>query len=131
MFRSAIKTSNWSFCIAASASLTVPVALTSYPFNRRMCGSVIRMLASSSTNRTLCNMAILRFCPPAWADCRLLIDRDLDDLLLNGVRHQLCLVVNVEFAHEVELMRFDGLHAQAQQHRNLFNGITFRQEFHD
>jgi hypothetical protein len=33
---------------------------------------------------------------------------DLDDLLLDGVLHQLCLVVNVELAHQVELMGLDG-----------------------
>ena len=35
--------------------------------------------------------------------------RDLDDLLLDGVLHQLRLVMNVELAHQVELMRLDGL----------------------
>ena len=36
--------------------------------------------------------------------------RDLDDLLLEGVLDQLRLVVNVELAHQVELMCLDGLH---------------------
>jgi len=41
----------------------------------------------------------------------LLVYRNLDDLLLDGVGHQLRLVVDVELAHQVELVRLDRLHA--------------------
>jgi len=41
----------------------------------------------------------------------LLVHRNLNNLLLDGVGHQLRFVVDVEFAHQVELVRFDGFHA--------------------
>src|SRR5271170_143797 len=40
--------------------------------------------------------------------------RDLDDLFLNRVLDQLRFVVDVELAHQVELVGFDGLYAQVQ-----------------
>ena len=39
-------------------------------------------------------------------------NRDLDDLLLDRVLHQLRLVVNIQLAHQIELVCFDCLHAQ-------------------
>lgn len=50
----------------------------------------------------------------------LLIHRNLDDLLLDSVGNQLRLVVDVELAHQVELVCLDGLHTQAQSHGDLF-----------
>src|SRR5689334_7098408 len=47
--------------------------------------------------------------------------RDLDDLLLNRVLHQLRLVVDVQLAHQVELMRFHGLDAQVQVTGDFFD----------
>src|SRR6516225_1700213 len=38
--------------------------------------------------------------------------RKPDDLLLDRVLHQLSFVMDVQFAHEIEFMRFDGLDAQ-------------------
>src|SRR5215472_11992413 len=46
----------------------------------------------------------------------LLVDGNLDDLFLDCVGNQLGFVMNIELAHEVELVCFHGLHAQAQDH---------------
>src|SRR5215472_278016 len=51
----------------------------------------------------------------------LLIYRNLDDLFLNRVRHQLGLVVDVELAHQVELVRFHRLDAETQNDRDLLH----------
>src|SRR5512135_2248549 len=40
--------------------------------------------------------------------CQLLVHRNLDDFLLDGVGHQLRLVVDVELAHQVEFVRLHG-----------------------
>jgi len=52
-----------------------------------------------------------------------------DDFFLDGILHQLRLIVNVELAHQVEFVRFNGLDTEIQRARYLFNGIAFRQEF--
>ena len=39
---------------------------------------------------------------------------DLDDLLLDCVLHELCFVVDVQLAHQVELVRFYRLDAQIE-----------------
>src|SRR5262245_49071684 len=74
---------------------------------------------------------------PLWAPCgfsggeALLVDRDLDDFLLDGVRDQLRFVMDIEFAHQVEFVGFHGLDAQPQSHRDLLHGIAFRQKLQD
>jgi HicB family len=50
----------------------------------------------------------------------LLVHRNLDDLLLDRVGHQLGLVMDVQLAHQVELMSLHCFHAQAQNHGYLF-----------
>jgi len=49
---------------------------------------------------------------------KLKIDRQLDDFLLNRPHHQLCLVVNAQFAHQIELVRVHGFHTQSQHARH-------------
>jgi len=46
---------------------------------------------------------------------------NLDDLFLDGVLHQLRLIVNVELTHQIELVRFDRLHAQIQIAGDFFH----------
>ena len=62
---------------------------------------------------------------------RLRSDGDLDDLLLDGVLHELRLVVDVELAHQVELVRLDRLHAQIQVLRDLLHRLAFGEELED
>src|SRR5580704_10016946 len=52
-------------------------------------------------------------------------DSDLDDLLLDGVLHQLRLVVDVQFAHQVELMGLYRLDAEVQVVGDLLDGVAF------
>ncbi len=42
----------------------------------------------------------------------LTVYRDLNDLLLDRVGHQLRFVVDIQLAHQVELMRFHRLHTE-------------------
>src|SRR5205823_15056509 len=58
----------------------------------------------------------------------LLVDRNLDNFFLDCVGHQLRLVVNVEFAHEVEFVGFHRLYAEPQYYGNVFDRIAFRQQ---
>jgi len=51
-------------------------------------------------------------------------DRNWKNLLLYGDRDQLGLVVNVEFAHQVELVRFHRLDADSQDRRRFLYGIA-------
>src|SRR5579862_9541495 len=53
--------------------------------------------------------------------------RDLDDLLLDGVLDQLRFIVNVQFAHQVELVGFHSLHAEVQIAGDLFYRVSFGQ----
>ena len=62
---------------------------------------------------------------------KLLVHWNLHVLLLNRVGHELCLVVDVELTHQVELVCFDGFHAQAQDDGDLLDGIAFSQQFED
>ena len=59
--------------------------------------------------------------------CRICLNqiRNLDDLLLNGVLNQLRFVVNVELAHQVELVRFNGLHTQIEIAGDFFHRVAF------
>src|SRR5581483_3367307 len=58
----------------------------------------------------------------------LLIHRNFYDLLLNRVGHQLCLVVDVQLAHQVEFVRFHRLDAEPKQDRNFLHGVAFGEQ---
>src|SRR6266571_7344379 len=112
--------------MAESASPTVAVAVTSKPCISKIWGSVIRMLGSTSTSRIrpfLISLASL--CGPshhAGSDSALLlVHGNFDDFFLYGVSHQLRFVVNIELAHQIELMRLDGLDTQAQQNGDFLH----------
>lgn len=47
--------------------------------------------------------------------------RDSDDFFLNRVLHQLSLVVDIEFSHQVELVRLDSLDAQVEVLRDFLD----------
>jgi hypothetical protein len=46
---------------------------------------------------------------------------DLDDFFLDRVLHQLRFIVNVEFAHQIKLVRLHRFHAQVQITRDFFH----------
>ena len=50
-----------------------------------------------------------------------------NDLLLNRVLHQLRLIVNIQLAHQVELVCFHGFHTEFEGARDLFDRFAFRQ----
>ena len=50
--------------------------------------------------------------------------RNSDDFLLNRVLDQLRFVVNVEFAHEVELVRFHRFHAEVEVAGDFLDGLA-------
>src|SRR5258708_7670482 len=52
-------------------------------------------------------------------------DGDLDNLFLNRVLHELCFVVDIQLAHEVELMRLHRLHAQLETAGDLLHRVAF------
>src|ERR1017187_2315694 len=52
-----------------------------------------------------------------------------DDFLLDGILHKLRFVVNVQFAHQVELVRLHGLDAEIESRGDLLDGSAFRQHF--
>ena len=54
-----------------------------------------------------------------------------DDLAANGVLDQLHGVVDVELAHQVPLVRLDGLDAQVQVRRDLLNRLSFGEKLED
>ena len=58
-------------------------------------------------------------------------DRNLDNLLLNRILHELCLVVDVELTHQVELVSLNGFYAQVQVLRNFLYRLAFGQELKD
>src|SRR5215471_12743014 len=98
-----------------SASGTSEAVFTRKPCICRMAGRVRRMLGSSSTNR------ILVWAIPGRSRFRaslLLVNRDFDDFLLNRVCDELRLVVNVKLSHQIELVRLNRFHAQAQNDRD-------------
>src|SRR5438105_6897609 len=102
MFKSVSSTSNFWFWIRSSASTTSAADVSSKPCACRIEGRVCRMLGSSSTKRIrLCSMTAL------------LVNGYFDDLFLNGVGDELRLVMDIEFAHQVELMRLHRFHAQS------------------
>ena len=47
--------------------------------------------------------------------------RDLDDLFLNGVLHELGFVVDVQFAHQIELVSFHRFYTQVEVAGDLFH----------
>src|SRR5262249_38886958 len=51
---------------------------------------------------------------------------NLDNLLLNRVLDQLRLVVNIQLAHQVELVSFHSFHAQIQIAGDFLHRISFR-----
>src|SRR5205807_4741802 len=56
---------------------------------------------------------------------------DFDDLVFNSVSHQLAHGMQLEFSHDVGAVRFSGLHADIEDHRNLFAALSFGKELHD
>jgi len=50
---------------------------------------------------------------------------------LDGVLHQLGLVVNIQLAHQVELVGLDGLDAELEGGGDLFDGLAFGEHFED
>ena len=54
--------------------------------------------------------------------------RNLDDFLLDGVLNQLRFVVNIELAHEVELVCLNRFHAQVEIARNFLDGVAFGEQ---
>ena len=54
-----------------------------------------------------------------------------DDLLLDRVLHQLRLVVDVQLAHKIELVRFHRLHAQIETAGDLLDRLPFGEHFED
>src|ERR1035438_7450837 len=67
----------------------------------------------------------------AWEDTKLSENRLLEanDLFLNGVLDELRLVVDIEFAHQVEFVGLDGLYAEFEGAGDLFDGFAFGQHF--
>ena len=55
----------------------------------------------------------------------------LHDLLLDGVRHELRFVMDVQLAHEVEFVRLDCLDTEPQNRRDLPHRISFREHLDD
>src|SRR5260370_5021353 len=55
--------------------------------------------------------------------------RHLHNFFLDGVGHKLCLIVDVQLAHQVELVRFNRLNAQSQNGGNLADRISFGEHF--
>src|ERR1035437_5554254 len=65
------------------------------------------------------------------ADTKSAEDRFLEanDLFLNGVLHELRLIVDIELAHQVEFVGLDGFNAEIEGTRDLFDGFAFGQHF--
>jgi hypothetical protein len=47
---------------------------------------------------------------------------ELNNLLLNGVMHELRLIMNIQLSHEVKCVRFNRLYAHVQIGSDLFDG---------
>src|ERR1039457_3683763 len=58
-------------------------------------------------------------------------DRKRKNFLLDGDRDQLRLVVNVEFAHQVEFVGFHRLDADSENRRCFFHGVALGKQLHD
>ena len=56
---------------------------------------------------------------------------DADDLFLDGVLHELGLVVDIELAHQVELVGFDGLDAQVEVGGDFLDGPALGEHLED
>src|ERR1017187_7341417 len=54
-----------------------------------------------------------------------------DDFLLDGILHKLRFVVNIQFAHQVELVRLHGLDAEIESRGDLLDRFAFSQHFED
>src|ERR1039457_1671364 len=67
----------------------------------------------------------------AWEDTKLSENRLLEanDFLLNGVLHQLRLIVDIEFAHQVEFVGLNRLYAEIEGTGDIFDGFAFGQHF--
>src|SRR3954468_4594538 len=114
MLRSESSTWNSFLLMRSSASGTELAVVTSKPCMPRMAGRVARMPGSSSTNKT----RVVGMSPPDSVRYETLpVDGYLDDLFLDGVGHELRLVMDIQLAHQVELMCLDGLHAEPEEHR--------------
>src|SRR6202451_301439 len=57
-------------------------------------------------------------------------DRHWKNFLLDGHRDQLGFVVNIQFAHQVELVRLHRLHADSENRRCLSYGMAFGEQLH-
>jgi hypothetical protein len=60
-----------------------------------------------------------------WNQSRLSSGGHLHNFLLDGVGHQLGFVVDVQLAHQIELVGFDSLDAQLQNACNLTDRVSF------
>src|ERR1035441_1197089 len=67
----------------------------------------------------------------AWEDTKLSENRLLEanDLLLNGVLDELRLIMDIEFAHQVEFVGLDGLYAEFEGAGDVFDGFAFGEHF--
>src|ERR1035438_3209171 len=67
----------------------------------------------------------------AWDDTKLSEHRLLarNRLLLNGVLDELRLIVDIEFAHQVEFVGLDSLHAEFEGAGDIFDGFAFGEHF--
>ncbi len=55
----------------------------------------------------------------------------VDDIVPDGVHHQIAHRVQLQLAHDIRAMGFSCLHAQSQRHRDLFRALAFGQQLHD
>src|SRR5260370_19399344 len=53
--------------------------------------------------------------------------RQPDDLLLDGVLHQLGFIMDVQFAHQIEFVSFYGLHAEFERCCDLLDRLSLSQ----
>src|ERR1017187_5900782 len=67
----------------------------------------------------------------AWEDTKLSENRLLqaNDLFLNSILDELRLIVDIEFAHQVEFVGLDGLYAEFEGAGDIFDGFAFGQHF--
>ena len=56
---------------------------------------------------------------------------DLYDVVSNGIHDQIPDGVKVQFPHEIDAVRFDGLGAQVQKTGNFLCGFAFREQLRD
>src|ERR1700693_1434321 len=58
-------------------------------------------------------------------------ESSLNNLVSDGVAHQLAYRMQLELAHDVGTMRFRGLHADAESHRHFLAAFSFGQQLHN